>query len=160
MFNVFSLTFVNFPGQYQIQWLFKSRVKFNDFSSCVWTLIIYTSASKVTSRKRNIRGAFFCELSPRAVWGVAAQCMIISIYIGLRHKKWLSRPAEAGREIQVKYSYTYIVYIRHIGWCRLLLRIRSDFPALMRQGIRYKSTIHTHIECIYAILADVYCFFA
>ena len=29
---------VNFQNQYQIQWLFKSRDKFNDFSRCVWTL--------------------------------------------------------------------------------------------------------------------------
>ena len=39
IFNDFSRQNAIFPGQHKIQWLFKSRVKFHDFSRPVWTMI-------------------------------------------------------------------------------------------------------------------------
>ena len=38
IFNDFSRQNAIFPGQHKIPWLFKSRVKFHDFSRPVWTM--------------------------------------------------------------------------------------------------------------------------
>ena len=38
IFNDFSRQNVIFPGQHQIPWLFKARLKFHDFSRLVWTM--------------------------------------------------------------------------------------------------------------------------
>jgi len=46
-FHWLSLTLVHFPDQYQIQWIFKSRAKFNNFSTCVWALT-FTSLQVMT----------------------------------------------------------------------------------------------------------------
>ena len=40
IFNDFSRQNSIFPGEHKIQWLFKSRVKFHDFSRPVWTMDI------------------------------------------------------------------------------------------------------------------------
>ena len=41
IFNDFSRQNAIFPGQHQIQWLFKASLKFHDFSRLVWTMVVY-----------------------------------------------------------------------------------------------------------------------
>ena len=51
IFNDFSRQNVIFPGQHQIPWLFKARLKFHDFSRLVWTM--YNIMMKLTIIKNS-----------------------------------------------------------------------------------------------------------
>ena len=48
IFNDFSRQNAIFPGQHQIPWLFKARLKFHDFSRLVWTMYLYRRSCELT----------------------------------------------------------------------------------------------------------------
>ena len=128
IFNDFSRQNTIFPGQHKIQWLFKSRVKFHDFSRPVRTMQIRRwnrDVGNLMNVTPTIQGYFSSNFSFRlsAVHPTAAQ--LPQFRFGILSHLTSHYPARNGSVIKST-------------WCYVRKYVPVNFLRISNENVKYK----------------------